>query len=81
MQSQTSKKTKDGTLPTTNPTDNDSGVGSDSWMTERGFTPMTPEESEAHAHFFAPCAKREERVQGNKIIDLIRVLHDAFMRR
>jgi hypothetical protein len=61
-----------------NPTETDSGVGSDEWMRERGFRPMTPEESKKHARFFTPC--HEQSTGGGKIIDLVRWLHEALSR-
>lgn len=62
-----------------NRTETDSGIGSDAWMTKRGFRPMTPEESKKHARFFLPCG--EESTGGGKIIDLVRCLQEALARR
>lgn len=81
MPFQTSKKIESDTPATSNPTEMDTGVGSDKWMLVRGAIPMTPEESKAHAHFFSPCAKREETKGARKIVDLIKVLQAALMRR
>ena len=78
MQFQTSKKIESDTPLTSNPTDMDTGVGSDTWMREQGAVPMTAEQSKAAARFF-PCA--EPVGQPNKIIDLIKVLQAALTRR
>src|SRR5438876_9725513 len=67
MQSPTSKQTRKGILLTGKPIEPDQGVGSDEWMKQRGFRPMTETESREHARFFKPCGKPHQ----SKIIDLV----------
>lgn len=68
------KPTRSDTSPISRRIEPVSDVGSDQWMLDRGFVPMTPAEAKAHAHLFE-CAGTAPRV---KIICLVEALQKAL---
>jgi hypothetical protein len=76
-----SSKTPSDTSPAMNRTNRASDIGSDAWMLEQGFRPLTPAESQFNAsHRVHECADRAGAPRPGKIIDLVSALRKYINR-